>query len=119
MRNEETDLALLYDIYEAARDITKFVQGVDLNAFAKQKVLRLAVERQLEVIGEAIKRLTEKTWNAHPEIPWQQIVSQRNIIAHEYDKLQMDKIYRVATDSIPKLLAQIEPLIPPEHRLND
>jgi uncharacterized protein with HEPN domain len=119
MRNEQTDLALLYDIYVAAKDIVGFVEGITINIFAKNKMARAAVERKLEVIGEAVKRLTDAFKSAHPDIPWSRIIAQRNIIAHEYDRVQIEKLWIVATESIPQLLVQVEPLIPPEYRQPD
>lgn len=119
IRNEETDLAALWDIYEALQDIVTFVADSTLNRFALDKMQRLAVERALEIIAEAVKRLREEFRAAHPEIPWQKIVAQRNIIAHEYDKVQVEKIWLVATKSVPLLLNQISPLIPTEYRISD
>ncbi|MBM3326095.1 MAG: DUF86 domain-containing protein [Calditrichaeota bacterium] len=84
--------------------------------FAKDKIRRLAVERGIEIIAEAVKRLRETFKEAHSEIPWAKIIAQRNIIAHEYDKVQVEKIWLVATESIPILLKAIESFIPEEYR---
>src|SRR5258706_4627513 len=51
--------------------------------------------------------------SAHPQIPWAPIMAQRHRLAHEYDKIKNELIWDVATAHVPKLIQQIEPLIPP------
>jgi uncharacterized protein with HEPN domain len=49
----------------------------------------------------------------HPEIPWSSIIAQRNVIAHQYEEIQQERIWSVVTSDIPTLIAQLDPLIPP------
>ena len=84
MRPEDRDLAYLWDMREAAKEVMEFVQDVSYERFASEKVLRYAVERQIEVIGEAARRVSATFQQAHPEIPWKSIIAQRNVLAHEY-----------------------------------
>ncbi len=113
MRPEERDAALLWDMCQAAREIIDFVRGVAFHEFASDKVLRYAVERQIMTIGEAAARLSERTKDAHPEIPWKGIIGQRNVLAHEYGEILVERVWLVATRRIPELLRSLEPLIPP------
>lgn len=83
MLPEDRDAALLWDMREATRDIVIFMQGVEFAHFAADKMRRYAIERQLVVIGEAAKRVSENFKQAHPEIPWNAIIAQRNVLAHE------------------------------------
>lgn len=76
-------------------------------------MLRLAVERELEIIGDAARRVSEPFKLSHPEIPWRALIAQRNVISHEYDDLKLDWLWVIATDKIPPLIEVIEPLIPP------
>lgn len=92
MPPDDRDAALLWDMREAARDIVTFMQGVEFAHFSTNKILRFAVERQLLVIGEAAKRISEDLKNAHPEIPWRAIVAQRNLLAHEYGEILVERI---------------------------
>ncbi|MFQ5751727.1 MAG: DUF86 domain-containing protein [bacterium] len=112
MQPEERDLALLWDMREAARDILKFVRGVTYTKFAANKILRYAVERQLLVIGEAAKHISESFKQAHPEIPWSSIIAQRNVLAHEYGEVLIERIWLVATERISELISLLDPLIP-------
>jgi uncharacterized protein with HEPN domain len=73
----------------------------------------LAVERALEIIGEAARHLSEGFRTGHPEIPWQNIIAQRNVVAHEYGEIKQELIWKVLTNRIPELINALEPLIPP------
>jgi uncharacterized protein with HEPN domain len=70
MRPKERDPAYLWDMREAARDVLRFIEGADFERFASDKMLRYAVERQVTVIGEAARRVSQAFKNQHPEIPW-------------------------------------------------
>jgi len=97
---------------DAARAIQGFVSGVTYHAYATTRLIRNAVERNLEILGEAAARVTDKTKAAHPEIPWRQIVAQRNVIVHEYGEIQDELLWKLATTEIPSLIARLEPLVP-------
>ncbi len=73
---------------------------------------RAAVERNLEIIGEAARRVSDGFKREHPEIPWQQIVSHRNVLIHEYGDIDYVKIWKVVSIGVPRLIEQIRPLIP-------
>ena len=75
---EERELAYLWDIRDAAREIRSFMRGVKFVKFEKNKVLRFAAERQLLVIGEAAHHLSPQFRNKHPEIPWAKFIGMRN-----------------------------------------
>ena len=113
MRPEDRDTAHLWDMREAAREVLEFIEGVHYARFASDKVLRYAVERQLHVIGEAARRISVSFKEAHPEIPWKGIIAQRNVLAHEYGEILVERIWRVATERLPELVHLLAPLIPP------
>lgn len=113
MRPEERDIAYLWDMREAAREVLEFLHQIDYARFASDKVLRYAVERQLHVIGEAAKRVSSGFKDAHPEIPWKSIIAQRNVLAHEYGEILVERIWRVATERLPELIRLLDPLVPP------
>jgi uncharacterized protein with HEPN domain len=112
MQPEDRNAALLWDMKQAACEITEMIQGVSYDEFISNKVLRYAVERQMLVIGEAAKRVSQTFKNAHPQIPWGSIVAQRNILAHEYGEILVERIWRVASARIPELIKLLNPLIP-------
>lgn len=67
--------------------------------------------RQIEIMGEATKRLSDEFRNRHPDIPWRQMAGMRDILIHAYDHVDIEEVWRTATDSIPPLIRQIEQLI--------
>jgi uncharacterized protein with HEPN domain len=75
-------------------------------------MLRSAVERQIEIIGEAARRVSKEFQDAHAEILWRPIQAQRHVLAHDYGEIKHDRIWRVAEKHIPELIALLEPLVP-------
>ena len=109
----DEDAAYLWDMLRAAKELQLFLQGKRFADIESDRMLRLTVEREIEIIGEAASRLSPDFRGAHPQVPWQRIIAQRNVIAHEYGDIQLDRIWRVATDRVPELIRFLEPLMPP------
>lgn len=63
------------------------------------------------VIGEAANHVSEEFREEHPEIPWIQIIGQRNVLAHEYGEILVERIWLAATKSVPELLEILNALI--------
>jgi uncharacterized protein with HEPN domain len=111
LTREEKDPAYLWDILTAAEDIRDFVAGISFAEFENDKKCRFAVERQLLVIGEAARHLSESLTEAHPEIPWTHMVGLRNIIAHDYGEILTERIWTVTQKNIPVLIQEISGLL--------
>jgi len=109
----QRDLSYLTDIIQAARQIQEFIQGVDKAKFQDSALIQSAVMRQIEIMGEASKRLSEKLRLEHPAIPWKKLAGMRDILIHAYDHVDIDEVWNAVETSIPALLKQIETLIPP------
>lgn len=108
------DLVYLLDILEAAQLVQSFIEGVDREMFAEDIMRQSAVIRQIEVMGEATKRLSDEFRASHPAIPWRNIAGMRDILIHAYNHVDLEEVWNAATNSIPTLIRQIKPLIPPE-----
>lgn len=113
MPPEGRDPAYLYDMLVAARNITCFVEGKSRQEYEENLILRSAIERQIEILGEAARRISSPLKSAHPEIPWRRIIAQRNVLIHEYDDVLDAEIWDVASVHIPALLPLLEALTPP------
>jgi len=113
MRPEDRDAGYLWDMLDAASTVADFMSGVRAADYLRDRKLQLAVERAIEIIGEAARRVSEPVKSAHPEIPWQQMVAQRNVLAHEYGEIKQERIWLVATVHIPDLVRLLKPLLPP------
>lgn len=105
------NLSYLTDILEAAKLVTSFIQDVDEDAFYQDVMRQSAVIRQIEIIGEATKRLTAEFRDTYPDIPWRQMAGMRDILIHAYDHVDIEEVWSTATDEIPQLIGQIEELI--------
>ncbi len=107
----QRDLSYLTDIIQAGKQIQAFIKGVDKAQFSNSSLIQSAVIRQIEIIGEATKRISENFKSKHPEIPWKKIAGMRDILIYAYDHVDIDEVWNAAETSIPDLVKQIEPLI--------
>ncbi len=110
---ERGDAASLWDMFTAAKGLVASLKDVGLEQYRANQELRLAVERRIEIIGEAARRLSPLFRSEHPEIPWRRIIAQRNVLIHNYDEIDHERIWRLAIEEIPHLIEQLEPLLPP------
>ncbi len=84
---------------------------MDYASFLENVLVRRGVERDVEIMGEAAKRVSAEFRAAHDEIPWIGIVAQRNVLAHEYGDIKLDRIWRVASARIQELLPLLDALL--------
>jgi uncharacterized protein with HEPN domain len=106
------DSVYLWDMLTAARAVMAFTRGRTLAEYEADLLLRSAVERQIEIIGEAARRVSKDFQEAHPEIQWRPIQAQRHVLAHDYGEIKHDRIWRVAETHVPELIVLLEPLVP-------
>lgn len=78
------DRVYLWDMLTAARAVVDFTRGRTLVEYESDLLLRSAVERQIEIIGEAARRISQGFQEAHSEIQWRPIQAQRHVLAHDY-----------------------------------
>jgi uncharacterized protein with HEPN domain len=102
------DTARLWDMLDAARAIEEFVGGSTFEVYLSNRMMRGAVERHLEIIGEAARHVSVSAREMLPEIPWTSVVGLRNIIAHEYGEIRHEKVWGICVDRLPGLIKQLE-----------
>ncbi len=112
MTAERDDNSYLWDMLTAACAVETFVAGRTVADYLNDLMLRSAVERQIEIIGEAARHISADFQVAHIDIPWRPIQAQRHVLAHDYGEIRYERIWRVATVHIPALIRQLEPLLP-------
>lgn len=113
MPPEKRDPAYLWDMREAVKSILDFVRGSSFASYERNELMKAAVERKIEIIGEAAKKISPAFKNEHPEIPWSKIIAQRNVIAHEYGDIKHEKIWQLVQTHLPQLATALEKHIPP------
>ncbi|MEX0646970.1 MAG: DUF86 domain-containing protein [Balneolaceae bacterium] len=101
----------LQDVLESIGHIQHFLDGVSEEEFYENIEKQDAVLRRLEIIGEAVKHLSDEIRENHPDVPWRQIAGMRDIIIHEYFGVTLEMIWIVATEDILDLKAKVEEII--------
>ena len=113
MRPDERDAAYLWDMLQACEEVESMLGDFDLAAFLHNRMLLRAIERDVELIGEAARRLSQAIRDAHPDISWRKIIGQRNILAHGYGRIDHELLYHTAVDDIPELAQKVRAILPP------
>lgn len=101
----------LRDIYQAGQNVVKFSDGLTREALELDDVRTSAILYQIMIVGEATKRLSPKFRLQHPDLPWIQMAGMRDILAHQYDKIDFSLMWDVIRLNIPEMLSKIEPLL--------
>lgn len=98
------------DILAAARLALSYVENVTHEAFMDDTMRQDAVVRELLIIGEAAKRLSDEFKASHPTIPWRQMAGMRDVLVHAYDHVDLEEVWRVVTDDLKDLVEAVAPL---------
>lgn len=111
------DSAYLLDILLMARDTQEFTEGLDKDDFLSDRKCQYAVIRCLEVIGEAVKRLSVEFQRKNPDIPWSEMARMRDLLIHAYGRVDLSEVYDTVQHDIPVLIIKLEQIVPPEDEL--
>ena len=98
----------------AARRAVEFAAPLTFSEFENDDLHQLAILKSVETIGEAASRISEETKAKHPDIPWTEIIGMRNRFVHDCFAIQRDILWQTVQVNLPPLIAQLEPLVPPE-----
>jgi uncharacterized protein with HEPN domain len=108
------DEATLVDIAVACENVIEFARDVDAFGLFDDLKTQSAILHPLLVMGEAVKRLSHEYRQQHPEIPWKKIAGTRDTLIHDYDNVDLDAAWKIATEDVPALLVGLQPLLPPQ-----
>ena len=97
-------------IRDAVNDIEQYT-SVGRDAFVAEQMRHDAVIRKLEIIGEAVKQLSDATKERRPEIPWKQIAGMRDRLTHDYFGVDVALVWRVVERDLPALKAAVMRLL--------
>lgn len=111
MQDRLGDKVRLLHIIDAINEIESYIQNVDFDHFVKNSMMFNASLRQLEIIGEASNRLSEKLLNDNSAIPWARIIGLRNLVIHEYFGIDDLTIWNVIKINLPELKEKISALL--------
>ena len=96
---------------DAAEQALGFVQGRNREDLDRDVMLRMALTRALEIVGEAASKVSEAGRAAAATVPWQQVVGMRNRLVHAYFDIDLDILWDTVHLALPPLLAQLRPLL--------
>jgi len=105
--SKRSDRLYCRDILEAGVAIGSYVEGIDLDAFVRDRMRHSAVIREFEIIGEAVGKLAAELKLAYPAVPWQDIKDFRNLLAHEYFGIDLEIVWNTIHNDLPMLMEAV------------
>jgi uncharacterized protein with HEPN domain len=111
MREKPKDNERLLHMLEAIDNIYEFVNGKTFEVYKKDKILRFAIIKNLEIIGEAAYLLTKDFKNNHDSIEWGDIIGMRHILVHGYYQIKDEIIWATIETELEPLKAKLLKLL--------
>jgi uncharacterized protein with HEPN domain len=109
--DERSDTANLGDLVGACLRVMDYVRGATRSDLDQDDRLRSACCYQIAVIGEVAKRVSRTTRGKHPEVPWKDIAGMRDRLIHGYDLVDLDELWKTATEDVPVLLERVRTIL--------
>ena len=101
----------IYHIRDAIDKIDEYLQGISKKDFLQQTIVHDAIMHELQIIGEAIRHISSDFRKKHPNINWKEIVGMRSKIVHDYFGINLEIIWKAATEDVPKLKEDIKQIL--------
>src|SRR3989338_5581940 len=101
------DSVYLNHILEAINNIFEDTNGFIEEQFLANRTIKQAVTRNIEVIGEAVKLVSENIRNKNPDVPWQKIARTRDMLIHHYFDVDDKELWKIVIDDLPALKISI------------
>ena len=108
MREVIRDKERLQHILDSIDRIQNRVPTLDLESLTQDVLIYYGVVKSIEIIGEAVYKLTHDFKNAHPQTAWEDIEGMRHVLVHDYYNILPERVLHVITNDLPPLKAQIE-----------
>lgn len=93
---------------EALRRVSSYIAGKTLHDLETEELLQDGVVRQLTITGEAAGRVSSATCQRFPKVPWGELVGLRNIVVHQYDRIDWPTLFDIATQEVPSLYTVVD-----------
>ena len=103
--------ATLQQLQDAARHAQAICEGKTLEELLDDWQAIAALERFIEIVGEAVKRLPAELKERYPDVPWKEIAGTRDHLSHGYDDVDYQVLWDAVNNDIPKLLATVERML--------
>ena len=106
--SKRADIDLIRDIRESIDRIISYTDNIDYENFKIDYKTQDAVVRNIEIMGEAVKLLSEKIKKDNTDIPWKSIAGTRDKLIHDYFGVNIDIVWNIVKDDIPSLLSKFK-----------
>jgi uncharacterized protein with HEPN domain len=108
---DQADLIRLRHMLDAATEALGFASGKSQEHIERDRMLVLAVLKDLEIIGEAANRVSVTTRNQYPAVPWADIIGMRNQLIHGYFDVDVGVVWDTITNDLPPLVLLLEEIV--------
>ncbi len=105
----DKDQNYIKHILDSIAFLEDFINDKNFDEFRSSRAVQNVIIRELEVIGEAAKRLSENFKNKHSEIPWKNITGMRDRLIHDYFKIDYKIVWQVVQNDLSKLKSALSP----------
>ena len=105
--NEKNDLIYVKHILDSINAITDFSKGIDKKELVSNRMKQSAIVREIEIIGEAAKNISEKTKRKYGDVKWKEIAGTRDKMIHHYFGVDLDIVLAIVKKDIPVLKKEI------------
>jgi len=99
---------------QSAQRALEHSRGLTEAQFMASPLHQDAILRQLTILGEAAKRVSAEFRAEHPEIPWTKIAGFRDVVVHDYFRVDLQEVWRIVQEELPSLIALLQPIVAPE-----
>ena len=108
---QHDDLVYVGQMLDLGQKIDDRARALDRAGFDADANVRIALTHLIQTLGEAARRVSAGFQSAHPEVPWSEIIGMRHKIVHDYLSVNFDLVWDVSLHEVPRLLAQLLPLV--------
>ena len=108
---KENDRIRIHHIIDAAQEALSFVRNVDQENFSNNRMMILSVIKEIEIIGEAVSKISDEIKLMYSDVPWEDIVGMRNRLIHGYFDVDVKLIWNTTKIDLPPLVSSLEAIL--------
>lgn len=109
--NKKDDTVFLRHILDASNKIEEYLTNINQRSFYRNNLIQDGVIRQIEIIGEATRRVSKELQDSYPNIPWQDISGMRNKLIHDYFGIDLMAVWLTAAKDVPTLKKEVQKIL--------